>query len=81
MRLSSAATSAPLSAGFRGWTADGGCPHKDLFPSSVAIASTNQKYFPAILSHSGQSCLELSFHTSSQFGIALPFRIAENLTF
>ena len=40
-----------------------------------------QKYFPAILSHSGQSCFELSFQTSSQCGIALPFNIAENFTF
>ena len=38
-----------------------------------------QKYFPAILSHSGQSCFELSFHTSSQCGIALPFNTPENL--
>src|SRR5580700_413712 len=28
----------------------------------------NQKYFTAILSHSGQSCLELSFQTSNQWG-------------
>ena len=41
----------------------------------------SQKYFPAILTHSGQSCFELSFQISSQCGIAFPFSIAENFTF
>src|SRR6185437_1759985 len=40
-----------------------------------------EKYFTAILCHSGQSCLELSPQTSSQCGIPLAFKIAENLTF
>jgi hypothetical protein len=47
----------------------------------ILVTPASQKYFPAILSHSGQSCFELSPHTSSQFGIALPFKIAEKLMF
>src|SRR5258707_345193 len=50
-------------------------------PKGKGAKVSGQKYFPAILNHSGQSCFELSFQTSSQCGIALLFRIAENFTF
>jgi hypothetical protein len=51
-------------------------------PTFFTITSRAQeKYFTAILCHSGQSCFELSPHTSSQCGMPLAFKIAENLTF
>ena len=49
--------------------------------SRCAQDDSHEKYFTAILCHNGQSCLELSPHTSSQCGIPLAFKIAENLMF
>jgi len=52
-----------------------------LAASHCARDDNHEKYFTAILCHNGQSCFELSAHTSSQCGIPLAFKMAENLMF